>query len=131
MRQKQSWIVLVLILLCHLSYSQYPIKRFYKGDSVVIMSVEQGEEINKLYSKYNDTISLLKENLKIKNVKYDSIFNTISAQKDSFYNWKYKYSLNKSLYQDWEENQKKIDKLHAWSKILLIFIIVFQFNQLQ
>jgi hypothetical protein len=95
------------------------------------MSVEQGEEINKLYSKYNDTISLLKENLKIKNVKYDSIFNTISAQKDSFYNWKYKYSLNKSLYQDWEKNQKKIDKLHAWSKILLIFIIVFQFNQLQ
>lgn len=71
------------------------------------MSVEQGEEINKLYSKYNDTISLLKENLKIKNIKYDSIFNTISAQKDSFYNWKYKYSLNKSLYQDWEENQKK------------------------
>lgn len=131
MKQKQSWIVLVLILLCHLSYSQYPIKRFYKGDSVIIMSVEQGEEINKLYSKYNDTISLLKENLKIKNVKYDSIFNTISAQKDSFYNWKYKYSLNKSLYQDWEENQKKIDKLHAWSKILLIFIIVFQFNQLQ
>jgi len=60
------------------------------------MSAEQGEEINKLYSKYNDTISLLKENLKIKNVKYDSIFNTISAQKDSFYNWKYKYSLNKS-----------------------------------
>jgi hypothetical protein len=94
------------------------------------MSVEQGEEINKLYSKYNDTISLLKENLKIKNVKYDSIFNTISAQKDSFYNWKYKYSLNKSLYQDLEENQRKIDKLHAWSKILLIFIIVFQFNQL-
>jgi len=120
-----------MILLCHLSYSQYPIKRFYKGDSVIIMSVEQGEEINKLYSKYNDTISLLKENLKIKNIKYDSIFNTISAQKDSFYNWKYKYSLNKSLYQDWEENQKKIDKLHAWSKILLIFIIVFQFNQLQ
>lgn len=95
------------------------------------MSVEQGEQINKLYSKYNDTISLLKENLKIKNVKYDSIFNTISAQKDSFYNWKYKYSTNKSLYQDWEENQRKLDKIHAWSKILLIFIIVFQFNQLQ
>ncbi len=124
-------VVEVLKPVRHLSYSQYPIKRFYKGDSVIIMSVEQGEEINKLYSKYNDTISLLKENLKIKNIKYDSIFNTISAQKDSFYNWKYKYSLNKSLYQDWEENQKKIDKLHAWSKILLIFIIVFQFNQLQ
>lgn len=95
------------------------------------MSVEQAKEINKLFTNYNDTISLLKENLKTKNIKYDSIFNTISAQKDSFYNWKYKYSTNKSLYQDWEENQKKIDKLHALSKLLLIAIIIFQFSELK
>ncbi len=94
------------------------------------MSVEQGEEINKLYKNYNDSISLLKENLKTKNKSYDSLFSTISAQKDSFYNWKYKYSLNKSLYEDWEENQRKIDKIHAISKILLFAIIVLQFNQL-
>lgn len=120
-----------MILLCHLSYSQYPIKRYYKGDSVLIMSVEQGEEINKLYKNYNDSISLLKENLKTKNKGYDSLFSTISAQKDSFYNWKYKYSLNKSLYQDWEENQRKIDKIHAASKLMLIFIIILQFSQLK
>lgn len=95
------------------------------------MSVEQAKEINKLYINYNDTISLLKENLKTKNLKYDSLFNTISVQKDSFYNWKYKYSTNKSLYQDWEENQKKIDKLHALSKLLLIAIIIFQFSELK
>jgi hypothetical protein len=94
------------------------------------MSVEQGEVINKLYKNYNDSISLLKENLKTKNKDYDSLFSTISAQKDSFYNWKYKYSLNKSLYEDWEENQRKIDKIHAISKILLFAIIVLQFNQL-
>lgn len=94
------------------------------------MSVEQGEVINKLYKNYNDSISLLKENLKTKNKGYDSLFSTISAQKDSFYNWKYKYSLNKSLYEDWEENQRKIDKIHAISKILLFAIIVLQFNQL-
>ena len=94
------------------------------------MSVEQGEVINKLYKNYNDSISLLKENLKTKNKGYDSLFSTISAEKDSFYNWKYKYSLNKSLYEDWEENQRKIDKIHAISKILLFVIIVLQFNQL-
>ena len=130
MKQRQSWIVLVLILLCLSSYSQLPIKRYYKGDSVIIMSVEQGKEINKLYSRYNDTISLLKENLKSKNIKYDSIFNTVSAQKDSFYNWKWKYVTNKSLYEAWEENQRKIDKIHAASKLILIGIIILQFSQL-
>ena len=95
------------------------------------MSVEQAKGINKVYSNYNDTISLLKENLKTKTIKYDSIFNTISAQKDSFYNWKYKYTHNKSLYEDWQESQKKIDKLHALSKLLLITIIIFQFSQLK
>ena len=130
MKQKQSWIVLVLILLCHLSYSQFPIKRYYKWDSVLIMTVEQGDVINKLYKNYNDTISLLKENLKTKNKGYDSLFNTISAQKDSFYNWKWKYVTNKSIYETWEENQKKIDKIHALSKILLMGIIILQFSQL-
>jgi len=94
------------------------------------MTVEQGYVINKLYKNYNDTISLLKENLKTKNKGYDSLFNTISAQKDSFYNWKWKYVTNKSIYETWEENQKKIDKIHALSKILLMGIIILQFSQL-
>lgn len=95
------------------------------------MSVEQGEEINKLYSKYNDTISLLKENLKIKNIKYDSIFNTISLVKDSFYSWKWKYTENKRIYENYNLNQGKIERLHAASKLILIGIIILQFSQLQ
>ena len=123
--------MLVLILLCQLSYSQYPIKRYYKGDSVLILKVEQLDTINNLYLKYNDTIKVLKTDLTIKNKKYDSIFNTISAQKDSVYNWKYKYNLNKSIYEDWEANQRKIDKIQAASKLMLIFIIILQFSQLR
>ena len=97
----------------------------------MILKVDQLDTINNLYLKYNDTIKVLKADLTIKNKKYDSIFNTISTQKDSVYHWKYKYNLNKSIYEDWEANQRKIDKIQAASKLMLIFIIILQFSQLQ
>lgn len=96
----------------------------------MILKVEQLDTINGLFLRYNDTIYRLKQDNKLKTLKYDSLFNTISAQKDSFYSWKYRYNINKNIYQDWEANQKKLDKLHAASKLLLMFIIILQFSQL-
>jgi hypothetical protein len=94
------------------------------------MTIKQGEEINNLYKNYNKEIVLLKDSIKTKKHDYDSLYKTISAKTDSFYNWKYKYSINKTLYEAWETEQKKIDKIHALSKILLMFIIILQFSQL-
>ena len=94
------------------------------------MTLKQGEEINNLYKDYNKQIVLLKDSLKNKKQNYDSLYKTITAKTDSFYTWKYKYSINKTLYETWETEQKKIDKIHALSKILLMFIIILQFSQL-
>lgn len=127
MKLRLSLIALVLILAPTLTFSQYPKTKKIGQDSVVIITIGQADTINNLYRSYNDSISNLQSKLKTN----DSLLSIRTIEKDSFYNWKYKYSVNKSLYQNWEENQRKIDKLHAWSKILLIFIIVFQFNQLQ
>jgi hypothetical protein len=118
---------LALILAPALALSQYPKTKKIGQDSVVIITIGQADTINRLYRSYNDSINILQLKLKTN----DSLLSIRTIEKDSFYNWKYKYTANKSLYQDWAENQKKIDKLHAWSKILLIFIIIFQFNQLQ
>lgn len=127
MKLRLSLIALVLILVPTLTFSQYPKTKKIGQDSVVIITIGQADTINNLYRSYNDSIKNLQSKLKTN----DSLLSIRTIEKDSFYNWKYKYSVNKSLYQNWEENQRKIDKLHAWSKILLIFIIVFQFNQLQ
>ena len=127
MKLRLSLIALVLILAPTLTFSQYPKTKKIGQDSVVIITIGQADTINNLYRSYNDSINNLQSKLKTN----DSLLSIRTIEKDSFYNWKYKYSVNKSLYQNWEENQRKIDKLHAWSKILLIFIIVFQFNQLQ
>jgi hypothetical protein len=117
---------LVLILVPTLTYSQYPKTKKIGQDSVVIITIGQADTINNLYRSYHDSIN----NLQFKLKKNDSLLSVRTIEKDSFYNWKYKYSVNKSLYQDWEENQKKIDKIHALSKLLLMFIIVLQFSQL-
>ena len=61
------------------SYSQYPQIKKIKQDSVVIMTIEQGKEINALYKGYNKTI----DSLKIKTKYYDSAINQISKKQDT------------------------------------------------
>jgi len=116
----------VLILAPTLIFSQYPKTKKIGQDSVVIITIGQADTINNLYRSYHDSINNLQSKIK----KNDSLLSVRTIEKDSFYNWKYKYSVNKSLYEDWEENQRKIDKIHAASKLMLIFIIILQFSQL-
>jgi hypothetical protein len=126
-KRKGEKICLCLILLISLKLNaQYPKTKKIGNDSVVIITIGQADTINQLYKSYNDTIKILQLKLK----KNDSLLRTRTIEKDSFYNWKYKYSVNKSIYEDYESNQRKVDKIHALSKIMLMFIIVLQFSQL-
>lgn len=111
-------------------FCQYPITKKIGEDTVVIMTLKQGEQINKTFNKYGQDLSLVKDSLKIKQIQYDSLFNTISLVKDSFYSWKWKYTENKRIYEAYNINQGKIERLHAASKLILIGIIILQFSQL-
>lgn len=123
--------MLLLILVAHSSYCQYPITKIIGQDTVVIMTLKQGEEINNLYKDYNKQIVLLKDTLKTKKHDYDSLYKTISAKTDSFYSWKYRYGLNKALYEARETDQEKTNKIHSLSKVMLMLIIILQFSQLR
>lgn len=48
-----------MILASLSSYSQYPAVKTIGKDTVVIMTIKQGEEINKKFSSLNDSIQLL------------------------------------------------------------------------
>jgi hypothetical protein len=54
-------LVLLFVLIGMLSYSQtkYPIKTIFRGDSVVILTIQQSENINKMIEK---NAKLIKEN---------------------------------------------------------------------
>jgi hypothetical protein len=130
MKSKQGWILFLLIPVANLCFCQYPITKKIGEDTVVIMTLKQGEQINKTFKKFNQDLSFTKDSLKIKQIQYDSLFNTISLVKDSFYDWKWKYTENKRIYEAFNINQRKIEKLHSASKLILIGIIILQFSQL-
>jgi hypothetical protein len=98
------------------------------------MTLEQGKEINKSFLSLNNRIDSLKDTVfyynKLK-VKYDSIYQTIYQAKDSFYNWKWKYEANRNTYYKRETEVEKDKKYDLAQKIILIAIIVFQFQTIK
>lgn len=119
-----------MILLSVSSYSQYPTTKKIKGDSVVIMTIGQADTINKLYKSYNDTIIAYKDSLKSKTIKDDSILNLYSYKVSTLQDYKFRYEANLETYRTREKELDKMDKYHAWQKIILIFLVIFQFSQL-
>lgn len=113
-----------MILLSHSSYSQYPITKKIKGDSVVIMKVSQADTINMLYRNYNDTIdglrlSMLKEKTKF----YDTIVKKIHTQTDSSFYWKGKTYEYEADSRQREKIIKQIDTV-AYVHLLLLTILL-------
>jgi len=127
-----------MILGLNISYCQYPIIKKIKDDTVVILTLNQSEQINKLYLNYNDTIGNLKttlnktiDSLNNKKLKYDSLFNTLLVEKDSIYNWKWKYKANKETYYRRESDFDEYKKYDQYIKYILVAIIYFQFTKLK
>lgn len=124
----------MLILSSHFSYSQYyPVKRLFRGDSVVIMKVSQADTINLLFNSYNNTISTLKDSLTIKKQKYDSIYKAIHYKEDSINLWKGKYQTSVDLFRvrPKARSYQAEEKYEFAQKIILIAIILVQFQSLK
>ena len=92
------------------------------------MKVSQADTINLLYKTYNDTINDLKNSITQKRFQYDSINQEIRLKQDSFYNWKWKYEANRAAYIKEEKITWKKEKLHEASKLILVGIIILQFQ---
>jgi len=126
-------IALALILLCHTSYCQYPVKRVFRGDSVVIMKVSQADTINMLYKFYSQKIDSLTDSVAIKNKTNEELYKKLLVKNDTIFYWKGKYEASKELYRvpryrdiDYE----KEEAFHLLQKIILIGIIILQFTQI-
>ena len=61
-----------MILLGNLSYSQYPIIKKIGDDSVVLITIKQGEDINKKFTEDRLKLSLLKDSVGVERRKVDS-----------------------------------------------------------
>lgn len=125
--------MLVLILLCHSAYSQYPVKRVFRGDSVVILKVSQADTINALYIGYNKTIDSLKDSVQIKNRINEQLNKAVSTKNDTIFYWKGKYEASAELYKApryRDIDYEKEEAFHLLQKIILIGVIILQFTQI-
>ena len=135
MKLKQSWIVLALLTqVVSLSYAQYPLTKKIGNDTVVIMTIKQGEQINKSFDEYEekvsklkDTIAILRNNLIDGKKQYDSSIGFVKSEVNEY---KWKYEENKRIYLKNEELFYKTHNTDILQKISLAIVVTFLFFKL-
>jgi hypothetical protein len=131
MNLKKSLIVLLLILVVNSSYSQYPIIKKIGEDSVVLITIKQGEDINKKFTEDRLKLSLLKDSVGVERKKVDSLKNKFDSLNSELIPLIRKHDEYKHRY---EERLKMPVKYpyhdDGWDfaqKLVLIGVIIVQF----
>ena len=124
----------MLTQVVSLSYAQYPLTKKIGNDTVVIMTIKQGEQINKSFDEYEekvsklkDTIAILKNNLIDGKKQYDSSIGFVKSEVNEY---KWKYEENKRIYLKNEELFYKTHNTDILQKISLAIVVVFLFFKL-
>jgi hypothetical protein len=103
-------IFLIGIMLMSLSgIAQYPIKTIFKGDSVIILTIQQSEKINEMLDKSSKSI---KETSK-KNKEYEEEIqklNNITSNQNAYID-----SLSNLLLERWTCNEDIYDSIWTWA----------------
>jgi hypothetical protein len=73
MNLKKNLILLIAILIGNSSYCQYPIIKKIGDDSVVLITIKQGEDINKKFIENRQKLNLLKDSVGLEKRKVDSL----------------------------------------------------------
>ena len=120
-----------MILLPNLSYSQYPIIKKIGNDSIVLITLKQGENINKKFADDKAKLDLLKDSVfeekkKVDSLryKYDSLNNQLIPliRKHDEYKHRYEERLKMPVKYPYHD-----DGWDFAQKLVLIGIIVVQF----
>jgi hypothetical protein len=107
-----------MMLVSLLSYSQYPTTKIINGDTIVMMTLKQGEDINKRFVFLNDSIKkvntsfnryMVENGQRLQKVYTDynielNNHRLVRAEADSF---KTMYLANRKIYLNAEQDHKK------------------------
>ena len=103
-------IFLIGIMLMSLSgMAQYPIKTIFKGDSVIILTIQQSEKINEMLEKSSKSIKETNNKNKEYETEIEKLNETLSNQNA------YIDSLSNLLLQRWTCNEDIYDSLWTWA----------------
>lgn len=124
------------MLVSLLSYSQYPTVKTIGKDTVVIMTVKQGEDINQRFTFLTDSIKKVNERFNLYMIengqRLQKVYNDYNfelnnhkfarAESDSF---KLMYMANKKIYLNSEADHRKEVKNLFFFTLVSFFITVF------
>ncbi len=102
-------LLICFMLMSFVGYTQYPIKTIFKGDSVIILTIEQSEKINEMLDKTSKSIK--DSNKKTK--EYESEIqklNTVLNNQNAYID-----SLSNLLLQRWTCNEDIYDSIWTWA----------------
>lgn len=119
-------MVFLMILVVSSSYSQYPIIKKIGKDSLILITLKQGEDINQSFVRYQKKIDSLNDTIRIKNTIKDSLvveLNKTDKSKDD-YKARYEERLNMPVNTKFKYHD---DGWDFAQKLVLIGVIVLQF----
>lgn len=121
-----------MIVEVNLSFAQYPLTKKIGNDTVVIMTIRQAENINKLFddnekefNKISDSLKLLKSLLIENNKKSDTLNYKVQESFFKIEEFKFKYEENKKIYLDKEKTYNKIHNNDVLQKVLFSIVLTF------
>jgi hypothetical protein len=122
--------------MSNLSYSQYPVVKKIGSDSVVLITLKQGNDINRQFTVLNDSIKQLNDYIAI--AKFD--FNKYQVESENKYQQlnlttiKYKseadsirfmYNQNKKIYKKHEDWWNRDRQHYMTLSLILMFTTIF------
>ena len=122
---------MLLILIKNSSYCQYPIIKKLGEDSVVLITIKQGEDINKKFIENKKRLDLLKDSVSFEKIKVDSLKNKYDSlnrelitliKKHDEYKYRYEERLKMPVKYPYHD-----DGWDFAQKLVLMGIIVVQF----
>jgi len=119
-------MVLLMILAVNSSYSQYPIIKKIGKDSLILMTLKQGDDINKSFTQYQNKLDSLKDSVVAKKFLIDSLnieFNKLDKKREE-YKLRYEERLNMPINTKYQYHD---DGWDFAQKMVLIGVIVLQF----
>jgi len=126
----------MVVLISNSTYSQYPQVKKIGNDSIVLITLKQGNDINKQFTLLNDSIKTLNKSLEVS--KFD--FNKYIVDNENKYNqltvsslkykaeldsFKYMYKQNKLIYKRHEEWWNRDRQHYMTLSVVLMFATIF------
>jgi len=124
------------MLISLFSYSQYPVIKKIGNDSVVLMTLKQGNEVNRQFTILNDSIKELNKSITIAKFdfnkykvesenKYQEVNLTTIKYKSEADSIRFMYNQNKKIYKKHEEWWNKDRQHYMTLSLILMFTTVF------